>query len=190
MHGARPTNYTEDDFALSISMIIYDSYISPMLEWSRLLNSALLSCYFRDFGLTTYLETCRHFLLLGDANFLSRVANVLFEHGDEPDRRREGWAAGLGGILNVEDTWPPSRPEIRSKLNASVVESLADLRRPHEERAGGSAEAQALSDLDARLSFAFVQPDDLLKGKRNKRSWQDKQCEILALLLDHRLALP
>ncbi|PWN43737.1 hypothetical protein IE81DRAFT_365576 [Ceraceosorus guamensis] len=173
-HAAQASDGQRNDFALSVSIVIYDSYISPMLEWSRLLNSALLSCYFRDFGLTTYLETCRQFLLLGDASFLSRVSMVLFEQGDESGTLEEGWSPGLGRILNVDEAWPPGRPEIRSKLNASVVESLADLRRPHEERGESSAEARALSDLDARLSFAFVQPDDLLKGKRNKRSWQDK----------------
>ncbi|CEH14127.1 hypothetical protein CBOM_02003 [Ceraceosorus bombacis] len=188
-HAAQASDELRNDFALSISIVIYDSYISPMLEWSRLLNSALLSCYFRDFGLTTYLETCRQFLLLGDASFLSRVSMVLFEQGDESGRLEEGWAPGLGRILNVDEAWPPGRPEIRSKLNASVVESLADLRRPHEERGESSAEARALNDLDARLSFAFVQPDDLLKGKKNKRSWQDKHCEIAASIASMLRAL-
>lgn len=63
-------------------------FVSPLLQWSSLVNSALISVFFRDLGLGIYLETCRQFLLLGSHNFYETVRETLFD-GDGADKEKD-----------------------------------------------------------------------------------------------------
>lgn len=78
------------------------SLVAPLLEWSKLINSALISVFFRDLGLGVYLETCRQFLLLGSPAFAARVKEALFEsdEDEEESRSHPEWGIGLSKYLN------------------------------------------------------------------------------------------
>lgn len=72
----------------SLPVLTKRVFMSPLLQWSSLVNSALISVFFRDLGLGVYLETCRQFLLLGSYSFSERVRETLFD-GEGFDQERD-----------------------------------------------------------------------------------------------------
>jgi hypothetical protein len=165
----------------SIAALTQATLISPMLEWAQLLNSSLISSFYRDLGLATYLETCRRFLLLGSTQFRERVAETLFEGPEGADADSPTWAAGLSTRLNEGSVWPPKYSEIASALNYAVMETVAEMRSDDASRGQDHGlvrpETLALRDLDDRLSFAIVKPESVVKGKKSSGAqsrWRDR----------------
>lgn len=173
--------------SLGLASLTEASIIAPLLQWSRLINSSLISVFFRDLGLATYLETCRRFLLLGNRRFADRIAEVLFDvdwlDQDEEERGQEGEGVGLSKMLRKEPSWPPSGgSQLSSALNFVVLETVSELKTTDAVPSGGtthdeetlSAEKLAIRDLDDRLSFAVVRPDKGSKANGNV-AWRDRR---------------
>ncbi|KAL9936169.1 hypothetical protein V8E36_005011 [Tilletia maclaganii] len=156
--------------------------LQPLLAWSRTVNAALVSVFFRDLAVDLYLATCQRFLLLGSEAFRARVVGVLFEDGSEgrgtgsdEDRLRARGKAGMvrqsGGVglsvkLTSSSTWPPAGSELSVSLNLAVAETLAESKASHARLMASSrpllstsslhAAEAALYDLDQRLSFSVI----------------------------------
>ncbi|PWN36881.1 uncharacterized protein FA14DRAFT_159187 [Meira miltonrushii] len=163
--------------------------LSPMLQWSRLVNASLVSVFFRDLHLGEYLDVCRQFLLLGDQAFASRIVEVIFDDGSS--RQKSDTAldlldgVGLSPLLRSDSSWPPGGSELPIALNTTVLESIANAKMMNSKRYGkhlfkkfidGRLNAddnrgaeQAYLDLDDRLSFAIVKPDV------GTSAWHDRQ---------------
>ncbi|PWN48777.1 hypothetical protein IE53DRAFT_370316 [Violaceomyces palustris] len=175
----------------SFDLISKRSLVDPLLHWSRLINSALISVFFRDLGLGTYLDTCRQFLLLGSDFFSTRIIASLFEDGRDGSlsfasvrRERKGdikendLGIALSRKLTSDGSWPPNDAVLSSSLNSAVLETVSAMRAEHEQRVllhgkrGSGASGLALRDLDERLSFAVVEPP-ISQEKRRLEGWQD-----------------
>ena len=140
-----------------------------LLQWSKLINAALISVFFRDLGFPAYLDTCRQFLLLGSASFSDSMQELLFADGIDADSAlqvlRSGQAPaaqpgeGLSSLL-ASERWPPPAGQISTRFNAAVVKAVLHLREAHEvsRQSHGQLGRDALRDLDERLSFALVDP--------------------------------
>lgn len=179
----------------------------PLL-WSHLISNALISVFFRDLGLPTYLATCRNFLLLGDAQFAEHMYELLFSDGLELDdlasvapgeglnsHLASGWLAdnrGAGGARTGKAghiiRWPPSPELIAPRFNAAVLEAIGSqrVRTTARTMSDGSPRSSrperqrdALIDLDERLSFALLDPYiSKIRGRKHSR-WQDPTCTFL-----------
>ena len=178
--------------------------LEPLLQWSKLVNAALISVFFRDLGFPAYLRTCRQFLLLGSHHFSEAIQELLFSDGLEPSDRqgtserlvRTNQAApkapgeGLSKLL-ASSVWPPPAGQFAPRFNAAVLEAVGYMRdgadfRTGESGGGGrtssSTTRDALRDLDDRLSFALVDPSiSRIRGTHHSR-WQDPQCELVVLV--------
>ncbi|KDN45097.1 hypothetical protein K437DRAFT_256756 [Tilletiaria anomala UBC 951] len=167
--------------------------LNLLLQWSKLINAALISVFFRDLGFPAYLETCRQFLLLGSQSFSHSMQELLFSDGisDEGQQRllRSGEAPlrapaeGLSKLLASEG-WPPPAGQFTPRFNAAVIEVVSVMREsggsyqrtctlvPFVNR-GHQATRDALKDLDERLSFALVDPSvSRIRGHSHSK-WQE-----------------
>ncbi|CAD6902708.1 unnamed protein product [Tilletia laevis] len=156
--------------------------LQPLLAWSRSINTALVSVFFRDLAVDLYLATCQRFLLLGSGSFRTRLVGVLFDDGAEgrggvdEDRARargkggevrQGGGVGLSVRLTSSTSWPPSGSELSVSLNLAVAETLAESKASHARLMASSrpllslsslhAAEAALYDLDQRLSFSVIE---------------------------------
>ncbi len=148
---------------------------------------SLISVFFQDLGLGTYLETCKQFLLLGSVHFERQVVSSLFDVdqanilGDASTTSGRAVVA-MNRRLTAEGVWPPNDSLLSSALNTAVIETVSGMRQAHDDRlhrSGRSEDAISLAfkDLDERLSFAVVEPrtaSTSSKGKsKSKPTWTD-----------------
>ncbi|MCO5590192.1 hypothetical protein L7F22_044161 [Adiantum nelumboides] len=163
--------------------------LSPMLQWSRLINASLVSVFFRDLYLGEYLDVCKQFLLLGDQAFASRIVEVIFDDGSSRQKSDSTLdlidGVGLSTLLRSDSSWPPGGSELPIALNTTVLESIANAKMMNSKKYGkhlfkkfidgrinsddSQGAEQAYLDLDDRLSFAIVKPDN------GTSAWHDRQ---------------
>lgn len=183
----------------SISHVSFDRatqacLVAPFESWARLINMSLISVFFQDLGLGTYLETCKQFLLLGNALFERQVISSLFdvdqvsvldEAGAKSARGRA--VVAMNRRLTAEGVWPPNDSLLSSALNTAVIETVSSMRQAHQDRMARShrhtgtedAVSLAFKDLDERLSFAVVEPRSAAsssgsqKSGKNAPTWSD-----------------
>ena len=146
---------------------------------------SLISVFFQDLGLGTYLETCKRFLLLGSIHFERQVVSSLFDvdHASVLDDAASASGRAVVAMnrrLTAEGMWPPNDSLLSSALNTAVIETVSGMRQAHEDRlhrSGRMEEAVSLAfkDLDERLSFAVVEPRSTSanKGNKAKPTWTD-----------------
>lgn len=181
----------------SFDRVTQSSLVAPFESWARLINMSLISVFFQDLGLGTYLETCKRFLLLGSIHFERQVVSSLFDV-DHGSALEDGAGEGGGGKavvamnrrLTAEGVWPPNDSLLSSALNTAVIETVSGMRQAHEDRlsrtSSGSVRAKedavslAFKDLDERLSFAIVEPRSASTrtaqnkgGKKEKATYTD-----------------
>ena len=131
--------------------------IAPLLSFSpiisaqaRLVNLACLRMLFKEHGLRSHLSLQRHYQLLGDGVFASRLSHALFDPELGSTERRKGRTrAGTMGLhLGSRNTWPPASSELRLALMGILRESYL---------LGGKSERLTLSDgeLPGDLSFSI-----------------------------------
>ncbi|CDR99418.1 uncharacterized protein SPSC_04935 [Sporisorium scitamineum] len=169
----------------SFDRVTQSSLVAPFESWARLINMSLISVFFRDLGLGTYLETCKRFLLLGSVHFERQVVSSLFDVDqasvlDEASAGTSGRAVvAMNRRLTAEGVWPPNDSLLSSALNTAVIETVSGMRQAHEDRLRGSGKVEdavslAFKDLDERLSFAVVEPRVASSsGKSRKPTWTD-----------------
>ncbi|SJX65030.1 uncharacterized protein SRS1_15856 [Sporisorium reilianum f. sp. reilianum] len=171
----------------SFDRVTQASLVAPFESWARLINMSLISVFFRDLGLGTYLETCKRFLLLGSIHFERQVVSSLFDV-DQASVLDDG-AATSGRVvvamnrrLTAEGAWPPNDSLLSSALNTAVIETVSGMRQAHEDRSQRSGKAEdavslAFKDLDERLSFAVVEPRTVASStktkSKSKPTWTD-----------------
>ena len=130
--------------------------IAPLLSFSpiisaqaRLVNLACLRMLFKEHGLRSHLSLQRHYQLLGDGMFASRLSHALFDPELKSTERRKGRTrAGTMGIhLGSRNTWPPASSELRLALMGILRESYLLI---------GKSQEVTLSDgeLPGDLSFS------------------------------------
>lgn len=173
----------------SVSSRTTSMLLSPMLQWSRLVNASLVSVFFRDLHLGEYLDVCKQFLLLGDQAFASRIVEVIFDDGSSRQKSDAAFelidGVGLSPLLRSDSSWPPGGSELPIALNTTVLESIANAKMMNSKRYGkhlfkkyidgrltsddNRGAEQAYLDLDDRLSFAIVKPD------AGTSAWHDRQ---------------
>lgn len=190
--AACPSNPTHSISQTSFDRVTQLSLVAPFESWARLINMSLISVFFQDLGLGTYLETCKRFLLLGSIHFERQVVSSLFDvdHGsvleDGAGARAGGGRAvvAMNRRLTAEGVWPPNDSLLSSALNTAVIETVSGMRHAHEERlsrnsSSGTGKARedavslAFKDLDERLSFAVVEPRNTSKVVKGKPTWTD-----------------
>lgn len=162
--SACPVDPTAAISQRSFDRITSVTLIRPFEQWARLTNTSLISVFFTDLGLGTYLETCKQFLLLGSPQFERQVVAALFDSSPSSsallDKGVEGGRSvvAMNPRLTAEGTWPPNDTLLSSALNTAVIETVSSMRAAHEERGGDKAVSLAYKDLDERLSFAIIPP--------------------------------
>uniref|UniRef100_V5GTF4 Spindle pole body component n=2 Tax=Kalmanozyma brasiliensis (strain GHG001) TaxID=1365824 RepID=V5GTF4_KALBG len=148
---------------------------------------SLISVFFQDLGLGTYLETCKQFLLLGGIHFERQVVSSLFDVDqasvlDDASATSGRAVVAMNRRLTAEGVWPPNDSLLSSALNTAVIETVSGMRQAHEDRLHRSGKTEdavslAFKDLDERLSFAVVEPrsaSSSSKGKsKSKPTWTD-----------------
>ncbi|TKY88536.1 hypothetical protein EX895_002524 [Sporisorium graminicola] len=170
----------------SFDRVTQNSLVAPFESWARLINMSLISVFFRDLGLGTYLETCKRFLLLGSIHFERQVVSSLFDVDqasvlDEASAGSGRAVVAMNRRLTAEGVWPPNDSLLSSALNTAVIETVSGMRGAHEEmlrRSGKGEDAVSLAfrDLDERLSFAIVEPRSVnskAKSGKGKPAWTD-----------------
>ncbi|SNX86450.1 uncharacterized protein MEPE_05159 [Melanopsichium pennsylvanicum] len=171
----------------SFDRVTQSSLVAPFESWARLINMSLISVFFQDLGLGTYLETCKRFLLLGSVHFERQMVSSLFDvdHASLPDDATSSSPSrsvvAMNKRLTAEGVWPPNDTLLSSALNTAVIETVSGMRQAHEEsllRSGRSEDAVSLAfrDLDERLSFAVVEPPfttSASRGGKAKPTWTD-----------------
>ncbi len=146
---------------------------------------SLISVFFQDLGLGTYLETCKRFLLLGSVHFERQVVSSLFDVDtvsvfDDYKLQPGRTVVAMNRRLTAEGTWPPNDSLLSSALNTAVIETVSGMRQAHEDRLHRQshrhketedAVSLAFKDLDERLSFAVVEPPR--SSSKHKPTWTD-----------------
>ncbi|PWY98927.1 hypothetical protein BCV70DRAFT_201143 [Testicularia cyperi] len=194
-HSDQPSTFQ----GMAFDAVTQRSLITPFQTWARLINASLISVFFQDLGLGTYLQTCKQFLLLGSEYFERQVVSSLFDVdrrsmlGIGPSGEARGGTSlsvvALNRGLMVDGIWPPSDALLSSALNTAVIETVSSMRQAHEESCsnrmrrygdtaalrGGDGHEDAVTlaykDLDERLSFAVVEPPS--SSRKGKPSWAD-----------------
>ncbi|EST09197.2 Gamma-tubulin complex component protein [Kalmanozyma brasiliensis GHG001] len=171
----------------SFDRVTQASLVAPFESWARLINMSLISVFFQDLGLGTYLETCKQFLLLGGIHFERQVVSSLFDVDqasvlDDASATSGRAVVAMNRRLTAEGVWPPNDSLLSSALNTAVIETVSGMRQAHEDRLHRSGKTEdavslAFKDLDERLSFAVVEPrsaSSSSKGKsKSKPTWTD-----------------
>ncbi|SPO24189.1 uncharacterized protein UTRI_03457 [Ustilago trichophora] len=169
----------------SFDRVTQSSLVAPFESWARLINMSLISVFFQDLGLGTYLETCKRFLLLGSIHFERQVVSSLFDVDqasvlDDATSTSGRAVVAMNRRLTAEGVWPPNDTLLSSALNTAVIETVSGMRQAHEDRLhrnGRTEDAVSLAfkDLDERLSFAVVEPRSASssKGSKGKPTWTD-----------------
>lgn len=167
----------------SFDRITRNSLVAPFESWARLINMSLISVFFHDLGLATYLETCKLFLLLGSIHFERQVVSSLFDvdQASAFDNASSSSRAvvAMNQRLTAEGVWPPNDTLLSSALNTAVIETVSGMRRAHEDQLHRKSKTEdavslAFKDLDERLSFAIVEPRSISSSKaKGKPSWTD-----------------
>ncbi|SPO24002.1 uncharacterized protein UTRI_03457_B [Ustilago trichophora] len=169
----------------SFDRVTQSSLVAPFESWARLINMSLISVFFQDLGLGTYLETCKRFLLLGSIHFERQVVSSLFDVDqasvlDDAVSTSGRAVVAMNRRLTAEGMWPPNDTLLSAALNTAVIETVSGMRQAHEDRLHRSGRVEdavslAFKDLDERLSFAVVEPRSTAsaKGSRGKSTWTD-----------------
>ncbi|KAK0523766.1 hypothetical protein OC835_006159 [Tilletia horrida] len=173
--------FTHSSTSFDLDAATRQTLLQPWLAWSRTVNAALVSVFFRDLAVDLYLATCQRFLLLGSEAFRTRLVGVLFDDsvegrgGVDEDRFRakskggkvkQAGGVGLSVRLTSSSSWPPAGSELSVSLNLAVAETLAESKASHARLMASSrpllslsslhAAEAALHDLDQRLSFSVI----------------------------------
>ncbi|KAL9108907.1 MAG: hypothetical protein Q9187_008234, partial [Circinaria calcarea] len=125
--------------------------LSPIISaQARLINLACLRMLFKDHGLRSHLSLQRHYQLLGDGVFTSRLSHALFDPELKSTERQKGRTrAGRMGIhLGSRNSWPPANSELQLALMGILRESYV---------LTGKSQEVALSggELPGDLSFSL-----------------------------------
>ena len=176
--AACPPNAQDAISQSAFDRVTQASLVAPFESWARLINMSLISVFFQDLGLGTYLETCKRFLLLGSLHFERQVVSSLFDVDQASVLDAASASSGRAVVamnqrLTAEGAWPPNDSLLSSALNTAVIETVSSMRHAHEEklhRSGKTEDAISLAfkDLDERLSFAVVEPRSTSSSTRSK----------------------
>ncbi|GAC95903.1 hypothetical protein PHSY_003481 [Pseudozyma hubeiensis SY62] len=168
----------------SFDRVTQASLVAPFESWARLINMSLISVFFQDLGLGTYLETCKRFLLLGSIHFERQVVSSLFDVDrasvlDDASATSGRAVVAMNRRLTAEGVWPPNDSLLSSALNTAVIETVSGMRHAHEERLHRSGKTEdavslAFKDLDERLSFAVVEPRSSSASSKAKNKSKSK----------------
>lgn len=141
--------------------------ITPLIQWSQLVNSSLISVYFQDLHLEKYLDVYMQFFLLGDSSFSQRLNEVLFASYNTDAEENHINNQGLSPLMIGNVSWPPQTSDLSASLNNIILESVAEKRSCDTFGEYDTSTSSVFQDLERRLSFAMVKPSSAKTESRD-----------------------
>ncbi|KIW96341.1 uncharacterized protein Z519_03410 [Cladophialophora bantiana CBS 173.52] len=138
--------------------------ITPLVSTQhRLLSYSVLRLLFQQHNLLGHLNLQKHFHLLGNAFFSSRLSIVLFDPDQNSGEGHRKTSAATGLRLHVRDSWPPAGSELRLVLMSILSDSLSLADRPLDDSMSFAIRDLPLEELEKCRDVDSIHALDFLR---------------------------